>query len=155
VTVLVLVLVLIDVLTDVLVSTDVVVVGAVVVSVEVDGGVVVSVTVCVGPTCGADAVVGVVVVVVVVFVELDEPDIRLITNHTIRASMSAMIAPNATRAAGLRYQGTCGSVRRARLTGLLVVATVVAVTAGVGRRFFVGVVVRVVGRSVARHGDRS
>jgi hypothetical protein len=96
------------VLTDVLVSTDVVVVGAVVVSVEVDGGVVVSVTVCVGPTCGADAVVGV-VVVVVVFVELDEPDIRLITSHTIRASMSAMIAPNATRAAGLRYQGTSGS----------------------------------------------
>ena len=31
---------------------------------------------------------------------------------------------------------------------------VVAVTAGVGRRFFVGVVVRVVGRPVARHGDR-
>lgn len=107
---LVLVLVLIDVLIDVLVSTDVVLVGAVVVSVDVDGGVVVSVTVCVGPTCGAD-VVGVVgvVVVLVVFVELDPPDIRLITNHTIRASMSATIAPNATRAAGLRYQGTCGS----------------------------------------------
>ncbi len=104
---LVLVLVLIDVLTDVLVSTDVVVVGAVVVSVFVDGAVVVSVAVCVGPTAGADvAVVG--VVVVVVFVGLDEPDIRLTINHTIRATMSAMIAPKATSAAGLRYQGTGG-----------------------------------------------
>jgi hypothetical protein len=105
--VLVLVLVLTDVLTEVLVSTDVLI-GGVVVSADVGGVVVVSVTVCVGPTCGADVVVGV-VVVVVVFVELDEPDIRLTTNHTIRASMSAMIAPNATRAGGLRYQGTSGS----------------------------------------------
>ena len=70
----------------------------------VDGGEVVSVTVCVGATTGAD-----VVVVVVVVVSDDESDVRLTTNQTISASISAMSAPNATRAAGLRYQGTGGS----------------------------------------------
>lgn len=110
VTVLVLVLVLTLVLTDVLTlgSVVVVVVGDSEVSVDVEAGAVVSVTVPLGPTCGADVVV-VAVVLVVAFVESDEPDIRLTTNHTISASMSAMIAPNATRAAGLRYQGASGS----------------------------------------------
>ena len=48
-------------------------------------------------------------VVVLVFVESDESDVRLTTNQMIKASISATIAPNATRAAGLRYQGTGGS----------------------------------------------
>ncbi len=100
-------LVLVLVLTDVLGSVVVVVVGALVVSVLVDGGDVVSVTVWVGATTGAD--VPVVVVVVVVSVVSDESDVRLTTNQTIRASINAKIAPNATRAAGLRYQGTGGS----------------------------------------------
>ena len=104
VTVLVLVLVLMDVVGSVVVVA-VVVGGVVVVSVVVDGGEVVSVTVCVGAMTGAD-VVG---VVVVVFVSDDESDVRLTTNQTINASMSATSAPNATRAAGLRYQGIGGS----------------------------------------------
>ena len=106
VTVSVTVLVLVLVLTDVLGSVVVVVLGELVVSVLVDGGDVVSVTVWVGATSGADVVA---VVVVVVSVLSDESDIRLTTNQTIRASISATIAPNATRAAGLRYQGTGGS----------------------------------------------
>jgi hypothetical protein len=108
-TVTVLVLVLTEVLTDVLTLGSVVVVLGGAVSVEVDGGAEVSVTVWVGATSdGADDDV-VVVVVLVSVVESDEPDIRLTTNHTMRASMSATSAPNATRAAGLRYQGTGGS----------------------------------------------
>jgi hypothetical protein len=103
----VLVLVLVLVLTEVLDSVVVVLVDGVVVCVLVDGGLVVSVTVWVGGTTAPDVVD--VVVVVVVSVESDEPDIRLTTNHTIRATMSAMMAPNATSAAGLRYQGVGGS----------------------------------------------
>ena len=98
--------VLVLVLTDVLGSVVVVVLGELVVSVLVDGGDVVSVTVWVGATSGADVVV---VVVVVVSVLSDESGIRLTTNQTIKASISATIAPNATRAAGSRYQGTGGS----------------------------------------------
>ncbi len=97
---------LVLVLTEVLGSVVVVVLGELVVSVLVDDGDVVSVTVWVGATSGADVVA---VVVVVVSVLSDESDIRLATNQTIRASISATIAPNATSAAGLRYQGTGGS----------------------------------------------
>ena len=105
----VLVLVLMLVLTDVLGSVDVLDDG-VEVSVLVDGADVDSVTVWVGATSGADVDVDDVVVVdVVVFVESDEPDIRLTTNQTIRASRSATSAPNPMRAAGFRYQGTGGS----------------------------------------------
>ena len=106
VTVSVTVLVLVLVLTDVLGSVVVVVGGALVVSVLVDGGDVVSVTVWVGAISGADVVL---VVVVLVSVVPDESDVRLTTNQTIKASISATIAPNATRAAGSRYQGTGGS----------------------------------------------
>ena len=102
VTVLVLVLVLSDGL-DAVVS---VLVDGVVVSVLVDVGGVVWVTVWVGGTSGAD--VEVVVVVVVVSVLSEESDIRLTDNHTMRASRSAISAPNATSAAGLRYQGVSG-----------------------------------------------
>jgi hypothetical protein len=109
-TVTVLVLVLTDVLIDVLTlgSVDVVVwVGAVV---SVDGGEVVSVAVCVGATAGADPDgADVVVVEVVVSVLSDEFDIRLTSNHTMRAMRIATSAPKPTSAAGLRYQGTGGS----------------------------------------------
>jgi hypothetical protein len=110
VTVTVLVLVLTDGLDDVvsvLVSVD----GAVV-SVTVDGGTVVSVTVAGGATSDAD-VAGAEVEVVVVDVVLVLSDVssesRLTDNQMISATNSAMRAPNATSAAGFRYQGTGGS----------------------------------------------
>ena len=107
-TVTVLVLVLIDVLmlgsVVVVVSVD----GAVV-SVLVDGGEVVSVTVCVGATSDADPDVDVVVVVVVSVLPDESSDIRLTDNHTMRATSSAISAPNPISAAGFRYQGVGGS----------------------------------------------
>jgi hypothetical protein len=107
VTVLVLVLVSTDVLTDVLMLGSVVVVG--VVSAEVGDGAVVSVPDCVGAPSGADVDVVVAgVVVVVVCVGFDGPDSRLTINHTIRAIIKATIAPNAMSAAGLRYHGGSG-----------------------------------------------
>ena len=106
-TVSVTVLVLVLVLTDGLGSVVSVLVDGVVVSVLVDVGGVVSVTVWVGATSGADVEV-VVVVVVVVSVLSEESDIRLTDNHTMRASRSAISAPKATSAAGLRYQGVSG-----------------------------------------------
>ena len=50
-----------------------------------------------------------VVVVVVVSVLSDELDMRLTTSHTIRASSSAISAPNPISAGGLRYQGVGSS----------------------------------------------
>ena len=100
VTVLVLVLMLGSVVV-VVVSVD-----DAVVSVLVDGAVV-SVTVCDGATSDAD--VDVVVVVVVSVLPEESSDIRLTDNHTMRATSSAISAPNPISAAGLRYQGVGGS----------------------------------------------
>jgi hypothetical protein len=101
--VLVLILVLVLVLGSVVavVGDGVVVLGGVV-------GVLVSVTVLVGAgTTLADVVVGVVVVVVVVL--SGEPEAILTSTYTTSAMRRAPIAPNATRAAGVRYQGTGSS----------------------------------------------
>jgi len=123
VTVLVLTLVVGDVVVVVVV---VVVVGSVVVVVVV---VVVVDSVVVVVVVGS-VVVGAVVAVVVVRGRADvgvigvsdgggvsdgEPEMRLASPHTISATSTAPIAPNATKAAGLRYQapaasagGSCG-----------------------------------------------
>jgi hypothetical protein len=80
--------------------------------VTVDGGTLDSVTVCVGATSEADVAGDVVVelvVDVVVLVLSDESDSKLTDSHTMRATSSAMSAPNPTSAAGLRYQGVGGS----------------------------------------------
>ncbi len=114
VTVLVLTLVVGDVVVVVVVVGSVVVV--VVVVVVVDSVVVVVVV--------GSVVVGAVVAVVVVRAGADvgvigvsdgggvsegEPEIRLASPHTISATSTAPIAPNATKAAGLRYQGAWAS----------------------------------------------
>ena len=104
-TVSVTVLVLVLVLTDGLDAVVSVLVDGVVVSVLVDVGWVVWVTVWVGATSGADVEV-VAVVVVVVSVLSEESEIRLTDNHTMRATRSAISAPKATSAAGLRYQAS-------------------------------------------------
>ncbi len=101
-----LVLVLIDVLMLGSVVVVVVSVDGAVVSVLVDGGEVVSVTVCVGAISDADSDVDVVVVSVL---PDESSDIRLTDNHTMRATSSAISAPNPISAAGLRYQGVGGS----------------------------------------------
>ena len=116
VTVLVLTLVVGDVVVVVVVVVVVGSVVVVVVVVVVDSVVVVVVV--------GSVVVGAVVAVVVVRggadVELigvsdgggvseGEPEMRLANPHTISATSTAPIAPNATKAAGLRYQGTCSS----------------------------------------------
>ena len=109
VSVLVSVLVLTLVVGGVVVVVVVVVVGGVVVA---GGAVTVSVTVC----CAGD-VVGSVTDREVVVNGVDEvrsvvepsPLIRLASPHTIRATINAPLAPKATRAAGLRYQGAGSS----------------------------------------------
>jgi hypothetical protein len=113
VTVLVLTLVVGDVVVVVVVVGSVVVVVVVVV---VDSVVVVVVV--------GSVVVGAVVAVVVVRGAADvgligvsdgggvsdgEPEMRLASPHTISATSTAPIAPNATKAAGLRYQGAWAS----------------------------------------------
>ena len=107
VTVLVLVLVLTLVLTLVVVVVVVVVGSVVVVVVVVVGSVVVGsavvVVVVVGVTDRDVVVSG--VRLVGVFVEVP-PVSSSARPHTISAMITAPSAPNATRAAGLRYQGT-------------------------------------------------
>ena len=79
----------------------------VVVSEVVVGSVVVGAVVAVVVRTGAD--VGVIGVSDVVGVSDDGPEMRLASPHTISATTTAPIAPNATSAAGLRYQGTGSS----------------------------------------------
>jgi hypothetical protein len=86
----------------------VVVTGAVVVVVSVGVAVCVSVTVGGGAT-DSDVVVADVEDVVVMVMVVDESSvIRLINAYTISARMRAATAPNATSAAGVRYQGCSG-----------------------------------------------
>jgi hypothetical protein len=114
VTVLVLVLVLTVVLVLVLggavVVGAVVVVGSVVVVVSVVDGVVSVADCCVdgvdGDTVDADVLVIGVRLLVVVDPGDESPDTSATIAHTINATRTAPIAPNATSAAGLRYQGT-------------------------------------------------
>jgi hypothetical protein len=139
--VLVLVLVLMLVLTLGSVVVVVVVVGSVVVVVVVVGSVVVgSVVVVAAVVVGAVAGVVRVIGVIVVGVSDDVPPVSSLTRpKMINAISTAPSAPKDTSATGLRYQGQRFSRR-----------TLVAVV-DVGGRLVVGVV-RVVGRSVARHG---
>jgi hypothetical protein len=109
VTVLVLMLVLTLVVGSVVVVVVVVVVvGSVVVVVVVvtGGAVVVGVIVSVTVRGGDVGVIGVNVGGVS---SDDGPEMRLASPHTISATSTAPSAPNATSAAGLRYQGTASS----------------------------------------------
>jgi hypothetical protein len=108
VTVLVLMLVLTLVVGSVVVVVVVVVVGSVVVVVVVvtGGAVVVGVIVSVMVRGGDVGVIGVSVGGVS---SDDGPEMRLASPHTISATGTAPNAPNATSAAGLRYQGTASS----------------------------------------------
>jgi hypothetical protein len=110
VTVLVLMLVLTlvvgSVVGVVVVVVVVVVVGSVVVVVVTGGAVVVGVIVSVMVRGGDVGVIGVSAGGVS---SDDGPEMRLASPHTISATSTAPSAPNATSAAGLRYQGTASS----------------------------------------------